>query len=294
MKILNRQKIVLGKGIYLKVTGTELADIVLKSKTEFGEKGDYELPDGSYLKDTSLKAIITCNTNDLVSCTQKQFGETAKKSVGSRRKRELPIIQDDNSSNSDDDSDVELVDTAESTDTKPAKEKAAKNINAGPKGSRRKMIRTIRTDVDVQSDVNATESNFSKQKSETRSKARKNAAQVRDFRSIVLMEWSRGNIFWGIKKVVDLTDDFFIFNASKPSGRIVDGVLDFDSVYLNSNGKLNIKDKQLNPNMDFCLWEVKKDNDIITLKDDTFEVITSKDKFIEKLKLQFEMYIKDT
>ena len=109
------------------------------------------------------------------------------------------------------------------------------------------------------------------------------------------MEWGGGSVFWGIKKVVHLTDDFFVCNGSKSSGKIVNGVLDFVDIYQNSNTKLNLKDKEVNPNMEYCLWELAKDNMYIKMTEDTntFEIKTDKETFIEELKVQFQKYMKD-
>ena len=142
------------------------------------------------------------------------------------------------------------------------------------------------------SDGNGTKNKVSKQAP----KQRKNTEPpVKEFRSFVLMEWGGGSVFWGIKKVVYLTDDFFVCNGSKSSGKIVNGVLDFDDIYQNSNTKLNLKDKEVNPNMEYCLWELAKDNMYIKMTEDTntFEIKTDKETFIEELKVQFQKYMKD-
>ena len=118
------------------------------------------------------------------------------------------------------------------------------------------------------SDGNGTKNKVSKQAP----KQRKNTEPpVKEFRSFVLMEWG-GGVFWGIKKVVHLTDDFFVCNGSKSSGKIVNGVLDFDDIYQNSNTKLNLKDKEVNPNMEYCLWELAKDNMYIKMTEDTIHL----------------------
>ena len=190
----------LGKGIYLKTNktnegaaDTEFADVVLKSKTDVGEKENYKLPDGKYLKDAPIKSIITCNISYL------ETSQKNPKTVPSKRRREL-FEREFESDSSDDDNDVILVDR----DTSAAKTKE-KSVRKG--GQKRKATNDEELSV---SDGNGTKNKVSKQAP----KQRKNTEPpVKEFRSFVLMEWGGGSIFWGIKKVVHLTDDFFVCNG---------------------------------------------------------------------------------
>ena len=100
----------LGKGIYLKTNktnegaaDTEFADVVLKSKTDVGERENYKLPDGKYLNDAPIKSIITCNISYL------ETSQKNPKTVPSKKRREL-FEREFESDSSDDDNDVILVD----------------------------------------------------------------------------------------------------------------------------------------------------------------------------------------
>lgn len=122
--------------------------------------------------------------------------------------------------------------------------------------------------------------------------------------TFVLMEWAKGCLFWGIIKFDPSLSDINIVvqNCTKPCGKIIDKTVDLEKIFKNTNqSKLSNSDYQLNPDMSFCILEVKKGefmllekstgsskNELIVLKADYH------DEFISKLKESFSAYISDS
>ena len=113
----------------------------------------------------------------------------------------------------------------------------------------------------------------------------------------VLMEWDKGSLYWGIKR--GTPSDITVQNCTKPCGKIVNRMLDYETVFKNTDqSKLSCLDIQTNPDMDFLIMEVGRAEFLSVERcNNKPSIIGVKpgchDQFIQKLSSSFSAYISE-
>ena len=293
---------ILGTGIYLGQKDQYFSEVVVKTLNQCDITTEDELPEGaSNFKSVKEKTVITY--------WSKYISKKTKKKVRKRKTSTSTSTVSTSHSVDEADSEVESVHSLKSgSEEDLPKISTKKRKKKTPTHNAKLKVNEELLDIDRErSQLENGKADTEKGQMKKQQTKDKKRAPVRPSNNdacgldlvdytFVLMEWGNRSLYWGIKKFDTSLNDFtfVVQSCTKSCGKIKNKTINFEAVYDNSKHcmKLSNTDLQLNPDMSFCVCQIKKD-EFFHLEKNTLVLKAGHDEFISKLKESFSTYISE-
>ncbi|XP_033735275.1 uncharacterized protein LOC117323879 [Pecten maximus] len=122
-----------------------------------------------------------------------------------------------------------------------------------------------------------------------------NTTEIPKFKNFVLMEYSKKQLYWGILQTAEMTNDFIVRTSSKTFYKM-DQLQVSNEEFDVDEMKLSTRDYEVNPDMEYCVWKLPKDNAYLKLAPNgkfgaiALKSILLKNSFLNEFKKKLENY----